>query len=177
MNRTFSFGLALAISFFLLVGCASNRPLPTVPSVDLQRYSGRWYEAARLRNRFQADNEGAIAEYRPLSPSTVAVKNTALKPNGETRSITGVAEVVPNSRGARLRVKFNGPAGLIPVSDSGNYWIIALDANYHTAMVGTPDRKFLWILSRSRTADAKTVASDLTLATKLGFPIDRLIGR
>ena len=40
-----------------------ERPVQTVPSVDLGRYSGKWYEVARLPTRFQRDCIGATAEY------------------------------------------------------------------------------------------------------------------
>ena len=43
---------------------------------------------------------------------------------------------------AKLKVTFFWPF-------SGNYWIIDLAPDYSYAVVGEPDRKYLWILSRS----------------------------
>ena len=36
-------------------GAKPEAPMRVVPSVDLTRYAGKWYEIARLPNRFQRD--------------------------------------------------------------------------------------------------------------------------
>lgn len=162
----------------LLAGCATEtqkRPLPTVQRVDLRRYSGKWYEIAHLKNRFQSEGESAMAEYKPLSETRVSVRNTAITPAGKTRSIEGQADVVAGSNGSRLRVKFHGLAGLVPASREGNYWIIALDPGYRSAMVGTPDRKYLWILSREPRLTEATKKAYLKQAARLGFSLQDLV--
>ncbi|HEY3901088.1 MAG TPA: lipocalin family protein [Chthoniobacter sp.] len=148
---------AVSAAFLLVGGCSQEKPLPTVHSVDLHRYLGKWFEIAHAANRFQRADEQAVAEYSPLSATSVRVHNTAHDRNGKTRTIEGTAEVVPGSNGARLRVKFGGFAALAPVSKDGNYWIIDLDPQYRSAMVGTPDRQYLWILARSPALDPATL--------------------
>jgi apolipoprotein D and lipocalin family protein len=172
--RWFSLVSAAAL---LLGGCAQEKqkPLPTVQSVDLHRYSGKWFEIAHAANRFQRADEQATAEYSPLSATSVRVRNTATGPTGKTRSIEGTGEVVPGSNGARLRVKFGGFAALAPVNKDGNYWIIALDSHYRSAMVGTPDRQYLWILARSPVLDQATLKSYLDRAQQLGFSREKLV--
>lgn len=167
----------LPLAALVAAGCQSQpqKPLPTVGKVDLKRYSGTWYEVARVKNRFQRDDESAIAQYAPLTPDKVSVKNTALGPNGRVRAIEGTAEVVPGSEGSRLRVRFKGLAGLAPVPKEGNYWIIALDPQYRSAMVGTPDRDYLWILSRTPSLNARTLHKYTAQAEIFGFPIEKLI--
>ena len=168
-------GLLTAAFVAALTGCATPRSLPTVAQVDLRRYSGKWFEVARLKNRFQRNNERAIAEYEPLGATAVRVRNTAIGPGGKTRGIEGRAEVVPGSEGARLRVRFQGFAALAPVSSSGNYWIIALDAQYQSAMVGTPDRCYLWILSRQPALSDEAFRRYVAEASRLGFPTENII--
>lgn len=90
--------------------------------------------------------------------------------------IEGVATVVDTSTNARLRVVFdNFFARLFGSLREGNYWILALDPEYQTAMVGTPDRRFLWILSRSRQLDEPTYQRLVEQAKRFGFPISDLI--
>jgi len=84
---------------------------------------------------------------------------------------------VPGSGNARLRVRFGGLAALAPVPREGNYWIIALDADYRFAMVGTPDRRFLWILARDPCLPPDVLASLVARARCLGFDVDRLVAR
>ena len=148
-------------------------PLITAPKVDLNRYAGRWYEIARLSNRFQRDEEKAIADYTPDGPDRLKVRNTAVAPDGRQRSIEGFAEPVPGSNGARLRVRFSGWAALAPVPKEGNYWIIDLDADYQTALVGTPDRNYLWILSRSPQGKVDSVRRFTARAERFGFAINQ----
>jgi len=167
--------LAIVAIALCLAGCGTSRPMRTVGQVDLKRYAGQWYEVARLKNRFQRDDERAIAEYTPEGTTTIQVRNTAVGPSGKTRSIVGKAEVVPGSNGSRLRVKFSGWAALAPVSREGNYWIIALDPNYRSAMVGTPDRAYLWILARTPQLDAATLNHYLSEAKAEGFSMKDLL--
>ena len=175
--------LPALVTGIFVVGCFSRsythtRPLPTVSSVDLKRYGGKWYEVARLPNSFQKDDETATAEYTPQQDGSIRVENTAVKPDGATRDAKGRAEAVSGSNNARLRVKFEGLASLVPVSSEGNYWIIALDErNYRYAVVGTPDRKFLWILAREPHLDRDVTAKLVQRARELGFPVEKLIWR
>jgi apolipoprotein D and lipocalin family protein len=168
-----SLGLLMLAAGF--VGCQSTKPLPTAGPVDLKRYAGKWYEVARIKNRFQRNDESAIAEYGLIDDTRLHVRNTATSRAGKTRSIDGIAEVVPGSDGSKLRVKFGGLAALAPVPASGNYWIIDLDPRYRSALVGTPNRKYLWILARVPLPDAGTLNTYMTEADRLGFPTDKMI--
>jgi apolipoprotein D and lipocalin family protein len=91
--------------------------------------------------------------------------------------VVGRAEPVPCSGNARLRVRFGGLAALVPVPREGNYWIIALDDDYRFAMVGTPDRRFLWILARDTCLPPDVFAGLVAQARCLGFDVDRLVVR
>lgn len=167
---------ALAIAALMLPACAhKSRPLPTAPSVDLTRYAGKWYEIARLPNRFQRDDSRATAEYTLRPDQTVKVLNTELRPNGSTKSIEGSASAVPGSGNARLKVRFRGLAALVPVPSEGNYWIIAVEPDYSAALVGTPDRNYLWLLARSPNLNSKTRDRLVARARELGFPVEKLI--
>jgi apolipoprotein D and lipocalin family protein len=162
----------------VLAACQSSphaRPLATAARVDLQRYAGTWYEVARLPNFFQKAGEQAIAEYRLEPDGRVAVRNTAVRPDGQKRSIEGHATAVPGSNHARLMVRFQGWAGLAPVSNRGNYWVIAVDPQYRYAMVGTPDRKYLWILARTPQLDPRIRQQLMERAKAEGFATERLL--
>ena len=160
-------------------GCEkkATAPLPTVASVDLTRYSGKWHEVARLPNSFQRDDSTAVAEYTLNPDSTVGVRNTETRPDGTTKVATGKASAVPGSNQARLRVKFSGLASLAPNPVEGNYWVIGLEPDYSVAVVGTPGRKYLWILAREPKISAAKLDRWKAKARELGFPVERLIYR
>lgn len=127
-----------------LVGCSSNQPLETVDSVDLQRYQGTWYEIASFPQRFQKGCHCTTATYTATQEDFVVVENRCRKDsiNGEESYIKGKAYIVENTNNAKLEVEFFWPF-------KGDYWIIDLDKNYQYAVVGHPNREYLWILSRT----------------------------
>src|SRR3569832_2341239 len=111
-SRTMPYSLFLSIAdaTVWLAACTSTpRLFATVPLVDLDRYYGRWYEIARLPNRFQAlcvsDTQ---ATYR-ADGSAVAVVNQCRTATGRIEQADGIAKVVAGSRGARLKVSFFRP--------------------------------------------------------------------
>lgn len=166
----------LPAAALLLVSCATtSRPLPIAAKVDLAKYAGKWFEIARLPNAFQRDDSRATAEYALQVDGSMAVRNTEQRPDGTKKTIEGRAVAVPASNDARLRVKFGGLAALAPVPTAGNYWIIALEPDYSLALVGTPDRRFLWLLGRTPTIPPKKLAAYVARARGLGFPVERLI--
>lgn len=129
-------------------------PTPTtevtsVPALDLERYLGLWFEIGRLPNRFEeAGAYDITAEYSLNDDGTVRVDNSCTDELGNHTQAIGQA--VLGDAPARLRVSFL-PAGLrwIP-GTRANYWVLKIDDDYRHALVGTPDRKYLWLLSATR---------------------------
>lgn len=166
---------------FILTGCAAFTPtqpapgLPvTVSGVDIPRYLGTWYEAARLPVAFQ-DGPGlrcvdVTAVYSPRPDGTLDVVNTCrnAEAGGAIRSASAIASVVPGSGNARLRVAFFWPF-------HGDYWVIGLDPEYRWAVVGAPSRRVLWVLSRSTSMTETDYARAVDIARGQGFDVARLV--
>jgi apolipoprotein D and lipocalin family protein len=171
--------LVASVAMLIMAGCVgmeSRQPLPTAPSVDLTRYIGTWYEIARLPMWFQRHCIDSKAIYTILPDSKIGVHNECVTDSGTLDQADGVATVVDPTTNARLAVTFNNFfARLVSPSREGNYWIIDLDLDYRIAMVGTPDRRYLWILSRRPHIDDLTYQRLVTKAEALGFPISELI--
>lgn len=145
-------------------------PLAVVPSVDLQRYVGKWYEIARLPNRFQrgcAANVTAI--YTLREDGKIQVLNECRDERGRVKSARGTARVAGGDElNSKLKVSFFWPF-------SGNYWIIDLDPDYRWAVVGEPERRYLWILSRKPHLEEELYQAIVARAAEKGFDIGRLI--
>jgi len=157
---------------------ASQTPAPvrTVPSVDLNRYLGDWFEIARLPNRFQTNCAGNVrATYTSMADGRLEVTNRCSRQNGEVIEVKGVAKVVDTESSARLKVRF-APAFLsfLPIV-WGDYWILGLAEDYSWAVVGSPDRKYLWFLSRTPTMDATQYGRAISVARLNGFAMDDLV--
>jgi apolipoprotein D and lipocalin family protein len=154
-------------------------PLQVVAPVDLQRYAGLWHEQARLPNRFQKQCSGAVtATYTPQPDGTLEVRNRCILGDGSFDESVGVARTVPviGQPGAgRLEVRF-APAwlGWLPMA-WGAYWILKLDRDYQVALVGTPDREYLWVLSRMPRLDDALLQAELDYARSLGFDVAKVM--
>ncbi|MDP3092474.1 MAG: lipocalin family protein [Nitrospira sp.] len=175
-----SFALAgMTAIYMVLSACAGMKsiaPLPTASSVDLARYAGTWYEIARLPMWFQRHCVDSKAIYTSRSDGAVGVHNECVTESGGLDQIDGVATVVDPKTNARLTVVFDDFfARLFGSSREENYWIIDLDPDYRTSVVGTPDRRFLWILSRTPHIDDATYQRLVERARQLGFPVSNLI--
>lgn len=119
----------------------------TVASVDLERYAGRWYEYARIPNRFQEQcARNTTADYTILENGRVEVVNRCVKSDGTVDEARGIARVVDPDTNARLKVSFVRLLGFNLFW--GDYWVIGLGDDYEYAVVGTPDRKYGWLLTR-----------------------------
>lgn len=150
--------------------------LPTQADVDLKQYAGTWYEQARLPNRFEDHCVGqARADYELTAPNRLQVVNRCEDENGEIDAAIGEGRVASSSHPdpAKLEISF-APAwtSWLPTT-WGDYWIISTDYEY--SLVGTPDRKYLWVLARKRQASPQRVTELLNRAAQLGFDITAVI--
>lgn len=165
--------LGAAATVGIMTGCASQKQqakpaLPTVDHVVLERYVGVWYEIARLPNRFQTQCARNVKAQYTLVDGGMQVHNSCVQANGKTRTATGFAKVEPGSGNARLSVSFFRPF-------YGPYWVLALDREYAWSLVGSPDRKQLWILSRTPQLPPEVQQRIIARAAELGFATDALL--
>jgi apolipoprotein D and lipocalin family protein len=168
----------------VVVACAGPAALdpsgvpPTVARVDLLRYQGTWYEIARLPMWFQRNCFRSQATYGTLETGEVSVLNECDTSTGGKESIRGRARVVNARTNAKLEVRFDSWfAVFIPSQPQGNYWILYLDDDYRTVIVGTPDRKNLWIMARTPVIDEPRYTELVGAARNLGFETEKLIRR
>jgi apolipoprotein D and lipocalin family protein len=143
--------------------------LEVVQSVDLTRYAGRWYEIARLPNSFQKKCADSVtANYTMREDGKIEVINRCRKASGEYATAQGEAKIVDKKTNAKLKVTFFWPF-------YGDYWILDLGPNYEYAVVGDPDRKYLWILSRSPRMDEALYQQLLQNMAAKGFNTEMMI--
>ena len=167
----FSIIIGTPASIGVLSAAAAEKtpPLQTVDYVDLNRYMGKWYEIASFPQRFQKGCVASSATYTLRKDGDVDVLNQCRDKtlDGKVRESKGKAWVVDDKSNAKLKVRFFWPF-------SGDYWIIDLTANYHYAVVGHPNRKYLWILSRSPHMDSSTYDEIIERLKKQHYDVTKL---
>ncbi len=165
--KPFFYCIPLLLAALGFISCAPRKPgPPTVSSLDTKRYSGEWHEIARLPNTFEQSLVAAKATYGINPDGSISVENEGLKASGEATSITGTAKPVNASDPGKLIVRFDRfPANLFV----GDYWILDVDQSYSRALVGSPDKKFLWLLSKNPTDSRKVFTRQISKAKELGY--------
>lgn len=144
----------------------------TVDSVDLKKYAGTWYEIGRLPMYFQRNCASDVtANYTEKTDgSGIIVTNKCVQKDGSGITSEGIAKPVDES-GSKLKVTFL-PSWIrwLPVGRA-DYWVLARDADYKTALVGTPDKKYLWLLARSPNVTQETYAKYRQIAQQQGYDL------
>jgi apolipoprotein D and lipocalin family protein len=160
----------LLLVTMLLAACTTNGRqsphLEVVPTVDLARYIGRWYEIASFPQWFQKGCTDSRAEYRIRPDGSVDVLNSCLR-DGKVDTAKGKAWVVDKATNAKLKVSFFWPF-------RGDYWIIELGKDYEYAVVSAPSMKYLWILSRTPQMDEQCYQEIVTRLKDREFDVARL---
>jgi apolipoprotein D and lipocalin family protein len=170
MNTTMAHRFRLLICVYALSGAiTSANPLPvqSVPHVDLKRYSGKWYEIAAFPMFFQRQCIGdTTAEYQARPDGDIAVVNRCRTETGFDEAV-GKAWAVDGAGNGQLKVSFFWPF-------RSDYWVIGLDDEYQWAVVGNPNRKYLWVLSRSPQLPNDQLGRALEAAMSQGFDLTQL---
>ncbi|KAF1071210.1 MAG: Outer membrane lipoprotein Blc [Pseudomonas citronellolis] len=171
--------LVAALGLLGLGGCASHAEHePSTVQVDPQRYQGTWYELARKPMFFQRNCAQSEAHYSLNADGTLGVLNRCRTQAGEWEEVQGTATPQVAGRTDKFWVRFdNLPTRLFPNLVRGNYWVLALDADYQTVLVGNPDRDYLWLLSRQPVVAEGTLRRLLAEAHSQGFDTSDLVWR
>lgn len=159
----------------MLTGTVNAATPQTVPQVELNRYLGKWYEIAHLPMFFQRKcARNTTANYNLKPNGHIEVINQCETAEGKIKASTGDAYAIDKTN-SKLKVSFL-PKGLrwLPFT-KGDYWVLKVDENYKTALVGGPTNKYLWILSRTPHIDKATYQAYLQAAQQQGYDTSKLI--
>jgi len=160
--------IALAGTFF--IGCKAQKDTPTeVGMVDLQKYTGLWYDIASFPMRFQKGCHCTTAEYTIMPKGYVKVVNKCRKGgfSAKVSGITGKAFPVKGSNNTKLKVQFFWPF-------KGDYWIVKLDPDYKWAVVSSPGKDYLWLLSRTPVIEESLYDTIINSLKNEGYDTARL---
>ena len=154
---------------------AQNSPPHTVQQVDLQRYAGLWYEQARFPMFFQRNcASNTTAQYSLRADGKVDVVNSCERADGSRIQSVGIARIKDKDP-AKLEVRFAPDALSFLPFVWADYWIIDLDPDYRWAIVGSPNKKYLWILTRDRRIDWALKEQLIQKARRHGYNTSRII--
>lgn len=166
-------------SFFLVINClaltGACAPAPVlpelnvVPSVEIERFLGTWYEVGGIPTPEQNGCIGTTATYSLRDNGDIDVLNQCYLNAAGTRTqqARGRAFVPDPKQPTRLKVEFFWPF-------AGDYQIMALADDYSSAMIGNPQRRFLWILSREASLPEARYQELVDLAVAQGYDAGKI---
>jgi apolipoprotein D and lipocalin family protein len=160
--------------YFLMILFLTNcndemKPLDTVAHVDIDKYLGKWYEIARLPNSFEKGLICCTAEYSLRDDGKIKVMNSGHpeKNPEKIETATGKAWIPDKSITSRLKVQFFWPF-------RGDYYIFHLDDDYQYVLVGAPNRKYFWLLSRTPTIEDALYNELMEIARNNHFDVSQV---
>jgi apolipoprotein D and lipocalin family protein len=150
------------------IGLKDADPVRPVEGLELDRYLGKWFDIRSIPNSFQRGCTNTSAEYNVEDGGTLEVKNTCDKVDSQGAFLKAEEAIgrawVKNADNSILKVSFACFFGFCLESAAGDYWVLALgpiDSNgqYSWAVVGTPNREYGWVLSRSTFIEPATMTA------------------
>lgn len=170
-------------------------------ALDLRGYAGSWHELARTTGDFE-DNTPIVGDarygvcsratvhYELASPTRIRVLKRCTRARldgpgeGLEDELEGVGLVVPESDGRKLKLAFGNALfrmlTRVLTLGGADVWVYAVgplgdDGRYAWALVGSPARDQLAVLSRAPDLPSDTLAEILRHAEAEELPVDELV--
>lgn len=163
--------LIISVTFILLIACTSApHGITAVENFDVDRYTGKWYEIARLDHSFERGLTQVTAEYSLRDDGGIKVINRGFNSEDNAwQTAEGKAYFVEDADTGHLKVSFFGPF-------YGAYVIFELDkAGYQYAYIAGPNRDYLWLLARQPNLSNAQKQDFVASAQAHGFATEQLI--
>jgi apolipoprotein D and lipocalin family protein len=162
--------LAAAAAFAATAALAGGAPEPQRP-FDPGHMTGRWFEIARTPTDINRDCQGSATEWQPTdSPSKFRIIALCRKgsPTGPASTVKGTVSVIDQVSHAKVKMSVFG--GLL----SQEYWLLDHADDYSWLIMGTPNGKFVSIMSIQAHPAPQVRAAALQDAARLGYDISKL---
>jgi len=138
----------MKLLYFLFAVVSAFGPA-TVPELDVEKYTGRWYQVlgAPTNELFQGYGTCLTADYGILSNGSVSVLNSQIDKSGNLEQISGYAYYKNVSEPGKLTVYLEG------TPFDGPYWVVKLGEikgdQYQYSIITVPSQISLWVIARS----------------------------
>lgn len=156
---------------FLTVSILPARPskIETVKNVDLDRYTGTWYEIARMPNKHEKGMVEVTSTLKKVGKNKYMLISSGFKGNrgGKRTTIKGMVDIPDCNNTGNLKLK----VFLFTV----DFQIIDIDhKNYNYALVTSDGGKNLWIFCKSPVMESGDYQKMMDSARRKGFEVARV---
>lgn len=171
ITKQISMKILILLFLATLLNACTGLPenVKPVRSFDVDKYTGKWYEIARLDHSLEDGLTNVTATYTKNADGTLKVINRGYLPKkNRYKSIEGLARFVRDENTGHLKVSFFGPF-------YASYIIFELDEEYQYAFVSGHSTDYLWLLARSPQISPEILRRFSRRAEALGFDVEKLI--
>ncbi|MDP9077279.1 MAG: lipocalin family protein [Bacteroidota bacterium] len=158
----------ILVSFLTLFATAPNK---TVSNVDSKRFAGTWYSLYSIPTMFDKGSRQTTTHYTLNKDGYYDVVTTCIKNDkGDIRTVKSKIFRVDGTTDGQMKAQFIWPIKV-------DYWVIDLAPDYSWVVVGHPDHRFLFIMSRKPEMD-KSLHDELVAKCKaMGYPVENLVSQ
>jgi apolipoprotein D and lipocalin family protein len=143
-------------------------PNKAVDKVDLSRYAGKWYSLYSIPTMFDKGTRETTTTYTLNKDGYYNVLTTAKKKDdAELQVYKSKLFPIAEQHNAEMKAQFVWPFKV-------DYWVIDVAPDYSYVVVGHPDHKFLFIMSRKPTMDKKLYEGLVAKCKAMGYPVEKL---
>jgi|SRR6056297_2026901 len=152
-----------------LWACKQEGTMKTVDYVDLERFMGSWHVVGIIPNFVEKDAVNGIETYTLKEDNKIDIEYMFSEgsPDGKVKIMHPKAEVYDTETNAEWRVQFFWPIKF-------PYLIVDLAEDYRYTVIGVPNRKFVWIMSRTAEISEQDYADILDNLQELGYDTDKI---
>jgi len=161
--------LLIIIILLTLLGCKKDNSAQTVPYVDLEKFMGDWHVISILPNPIEKNAVNSIESYQFNQNGGIDITYAFYKgsPEGKKKVMHPKANVYNTETGSEWRVQFIWPLKF-------PYLIIWLDDEYETTVIGVPNKKYAWVMSRKPEIAPEKYSKITAHMAELGYDISKL---
>lgn len=145
-----------------------NSIAPSVTAVDLKKYAGKWYVVACIPTEFDKSRNYICEDYKLVKGGKIAIETSYFEDNSRVQSFSSAIGFPDKEFNyVRWKVQYVWPF-------KSDYVVEELADDYSYAVVGHPQRKFLYIMNRSGRMPENVFIDLLTLCGKKGYDLTKL---
>ena len=162
---------ALIIGFLALTTLFSGGvPNKVVDKVDLKKFGGTWYSLSSIPTMFDKGSRETTTHYTLDEDGYYNVVTTCKEEDGKLKTIKSKIFPVNKVPDGKMKAQFIWPIKV-------DYWLIDMAPDYSWAVVGHPDYRFLFIMSRKPAMDKAQYEQIVAKCKAMGYPVEKLVSQ
>ena len=162
--------MKFAFIIFLSLFSLSATPNKPVTNIDLQKFSGKWYSLYSIPTMFDKGSSHTVVNYQLNNEGYYDVTTTGKEESGKDKIVHSKLFPQKDSHNAKMKAQFLWPFKV-------DYWVIDVAPDYSWAVVGHPDHKFLFFISRKPLMDPKLHEELVAKCKAMGYPVNELVSQ